>query len=340
MTFHDDKIPASARVEVDLETMRPGLLGYCDAVCSFFGAQGYEADRDELSLVSGIATQHYIYEPGYNRHEEPRRAHSQLALLFNNYGFFESLRYFTGWEVRDFDRIKKVDFWNLATWELSQGRALLTADVAGDLQPAVIVGYERVGSAQTLLAKRRRGGELVDETIDLTRRKNLQFDESFENFIVMVRPQDGGGEALVGPDRQRFDVLRWTVEHHGHDKEFFHETRENYAPGDRGWQRLLELRDSAGPDDAAYLAEHLEMLTEGRAAAARVLKVWAGRLGALRDSEELEARLAEAGQAYSAVAAAVATGDLADAREHEREAIQRLADAQEWFPGKFEPLEG
>lgn len=322
----------------DRTPVGPGVIGYCDVIHRLMTAQGAVVDLDELRLISGAAIQHYIYEPAFNRHEDEPRAVSPLALLFNNYGHFESLRYFTGWNVRDFDRLPVADLFRLAAHELQQGRALMTVDVDGSHQPAVITGVRPPRGLELL--HRQIGGELVKSAIDLTGVGNLQRSEAFENFVVMVRPSEPGHEALAGPNRQRFELLRWIVKHHEADKEFFHETRENYAPGDRAWQRLLELVATAEDDEAPYLADHLEFLETGRESASRALSRWAESLGELRDEPALKQRLEDAAAAYGRVAEALAgEADITAARLAEVEAVAAIRESIAWFPGRFEPLD-
>ncbi len=313
----------------------PGLLGFCDLIHDAMVEQGYGGTLDELRMVSGAALQHYIYEPAFNRHEETPREFSRLALLFNNYGFFESIRYFTSWNVRDFDRVPMADALSLITHELSQGRGLISVDLDGTLEPALIVG---IRESREISAAIRAGDGIAPKALDLTGRSNLQTDESFQNFVVMVRPGDGE-QALVGPNRQKLELIHWTMSHHKADKEFFHETRENYAPGDRAWQRLEELAVSPDPQTQAYLDDHLTFLEIGRRAAANVLPKWAIQLGDAVGSDELTTAIAQAAKLYGEVADAISDGEIARARAAERQAIRTFVGASEHFPGRFQPLD-
>jgi hypothetical protein len=319
-------------------SLEPGLLGYCELIFDVMSAQGFEGDLDELRVISGAAVQHYIFEPAYNRHEEVPREFSRLALLFNNFGFFESLRYFTGWNVRDFDRVSLPDAWTLTAHELSEGRPVVTVDLRGDMEPALVVGLEQ---PRTLVARIRGDSGFEPVTLDLAGRGNLQHNDAFENFFAIVRPSDD--DALVGPNRQRLELLRWVVAHHRSEKEFFHETRENYASGERGFARLEELsrRVADAGDDAerAYFDDHVRFTRCGREAASRVLGAWSVVLSRALDNVAIESSLNLAAARYGDVAEALGAADFADARKLETEAVEAIEATFPNLPGRFEPID-
>jgi hypothetical protein len=313
-------LPNEARVDVDAVDLSDNLVGLVEgvhAIMSYVLADELPAEFgvDELLCVSGAALKNYVYEPGYNRSSEPR-AFSRLGELVCNYGPFESLSYFTGWDVKEFDGISRDDFWKLLQYEVASGRPVLTLGVEGPLGPVLVSGYHNEPRHQTLDVI--RAGQSDVETVDLSGVRDVQAGEpSFSNWLVIARPGEQP-DWVTSRTRQRLSALRWAASHARSQKEFSHETRENYAPGLRGFQAFLGIVDAflesgeapraVDSEWARYVSSHVDGLVHGRRAASRRLPDWAKDFGA---SEELEVADAAAVEA-SLQAAADAYGRVGD----------------------------
>jgi hypothetical protein len=380
----EPKILKSMEISAEIPGFHTGLEGMVEATQWMMRRQAEDEgdvrlDLDECICLSGMGFAHYLYRPGLNLyHDDPSVLQWELGALFCNYGVFESLGYFCGFEIQEFDGVPVTDFFKLVAFEIAQGRPVLTLGIGDRAQPALIVGYDlgvecrrlRVVHARDDLDSAAPTRERV-ETIDVTEHESVQGElEHFHNWSVIVRRgerPDWGASSM----RQRLDVLRWAVRHARNQKEFFHETRVNYATGLRAWSALEDLagritdpererdeRESLG----RYLTQHLRQLECARRAAAGRLERWAELLAPeeLLDIEDIDAAragLRRASRGYSDVADELVGIERDDLRErlldgddgareelvevaseiesHEREAVEGLESALEQMPRRF-----
>lgn len=369
------KLPTQARVDLDGIDLSDNLVGLVQGIHASMsqvlgGKMPEEFGLDEMLCVSAVAFKNYVYEPEFNRLENPQ-SFSKLGEFVCNYGAFESLGYFTGWDIKEFNEIGRDDFWKLLQFEIASGRPVITLGAEGTLRPVVVVGYSYEPRLQTLEVI-RSGSEAV-ETVEVTGWQDFQAgEESFTNWMLIVRPSEQP-EWTSSRNRQRLRALRWAATHAGRHKEFSQETRENYAPGLRGFESFLGiverqgdlLADSGESSLAAdseltrYIAAHIDGLVLARQAASRRLPAWAADF--LSDSEfefeeheQVEDALEDAAEAYGRVARPVAEwqddwdgGELSNddlealwrayskAAGAEEEAVEALAVAVKWLPRGF-----
>lgn len=311
------KLPQKARVELTPPRLSDGLVGLVEAVHAAF-AHSYgqvlpeHLRLDEMLAVSGVAFRQYVYEREYNRLENPK-PFSKLGEFVCNYGPFESLGYYTGWEVESFNEISQDDAWKLARVEIAAGRPVVSLDTTDAVRPMLVVGYRDEPRERVLEVV--RAGESRTEEFDVTTRRDLQKEEaSFVNWLVIARPAESA-EWTAPRTRQRLRALRWAVTHAGRHKEFSQEMRENYAPGLRGFESFLDLLDRASDDDEAfdeadadfadYVAAHVDGLRRARRAASKRLGAWSADFIAefdLDDEEAVESSLEAAADAYEQLA--------------------------------------
>ncbi len=369
------KLPKAARVElsgVDLSDNLVGLIqGIYATMSHVLGDEmPEEFGLDEMLCVSGVAFKNYVYEPEYNKLENPRNF-SKLGEFVCNYGAFESLGYYTGWDVKEFNEIGRDDFWKLLQFEIASGRPVVTLGAEATIHPVVVVGYSYEPRLQTLDVI--RPGSDAAETVDVTGWQDFQEgEESFTNWMLIARPSEQP-EWTSSRNRQRLRALRWTVTHAGRHKEFSQETRENYAPGLRSFESFLgiverqgdRLADEDEPSLAAdaaitrYIAAHIDGLRLARQAASRRLPAWASDFvgDAALEFEERQAvedALEDAAEAYGQVAKPLAewqedwaggelsTDDLealwraySKAAGAEEDAVVALTTAVKWLPKGF-----
>ncbi len=321
-----------------LHPLRPGRLGMVDAIC-FIGRIEDPATIDDLATLSSAASAAYVWDPAINPPQEPALPFNPSGELFSNYGVFESLAYATGLQVCEVNHLTPQDWRGLVQFELAEDRPVLTLGLRGALTPALIIDATLERRAMHL--KVLRAGAAQAEEVTLTSQENPQGDsEDFVHWMVFVRE---GQRADWAPSigRLRLDMLRWLARHSHSAKEFFHETRANYAPGlaaQATMARLLrdelpaQLREDAPPRAqlTAYLNDHVAQLAQGRATAARALLRWADELGdwedtPIRDLEAGRAALRDAAAHWSATAAVL--GGLPAQDAITQEALAQLAHA-------------
>ncbi|MGM0557416.1 MAG: hypothetical protein ACQEVA_13620 [Myxococcota bacterium] len=305
-------LPKSAKVDVETSPIHGGLVGVIEALYAGLELElGDDApDARELMCMSGVAFKNYVYEPQFNQFEDPGREFSNEAHFVCNYGPFESLAYYTGFDIKEFNGISRDDFWTLLRVELSSGRPVISMGLKGPLQPALVTAYDESEHAPQVTVARARTGETED--VDLTGEAKMQGDsESFSNWLVIARPGEAS-EWTPSANRQRLRVLRWVESHAQRPKEFSQETRENYAPGLRGFdafQRFLEGHAAEDFEDfnlVDYALTHVEELAHGRRAAATRLPRWGEELRddeniALNDADAIVAAFSTLAGAYSGV---------------------------------------
>lgn len=328
-----NSLPKSIAIEVDVPDLAPGLVGLVQAVAAVMRHQEAEADPQELICISGAAFSNYVFDPAFNQHEEEPREYSVLAEYFSNYGPWESIAYYTGWEVLEVNNLPPGEVLKLAAFELASGRPFITLDDA--LRPQVVSEYQ-------ISVDDRRLCTTAGTVIDLS--EKIQGDsEVFDNWVLLVRPGESPQWAASAV-RQRINVLRWAVEHALNHREFFQETRENYAPGLAGVKRFREFLDGlTDPDGVEYAEQYLARLGAARAAAGSVLGDWAEPIAEALQRPGVATHLTDAAEHFHTVADALSSYDtMVDAfavvDEAEREAIDALARAALHFPQAFEAL--
>lgn len=316
-------------LDFEVSPLDPGLVGLVQGV-----AQLMDEDPDELLAISSAAFCNYVFDPGVNQHEDERREFSAVAALFSNYGPWESIAYYTGWEILEVNALSAVETLKVVVFELEHDRPMLT--LTPDLEPAVVIGHEI--SVDQRLVKTSLGQLACRDDI------RLQGDhEVFRNWLLLVRPGESPDWAAT-KTRQRINVVRWAVEHAGNTKEFFQETRENYVPGLLGFSRFREfLTGLTDPAGVEYAERYIRALHAARSAAATALVRWADPIGEALESPTVAANLRLAAQCYRAEADAVSTAGnfsdaMASAHQHEVEAVAALRDAVAEFPDAFEAL--
>jgi hypothetical protein len=301
-------------------TLRPGRLGMVDAIC--FSAKIHDPDQiDDLATLSSAALAAYVWDPRLNPPQEPPLPFNPLGELFSNYGVFEAIAYATGLQVCEVNNLSAQDWRALVQFELDEDRPVLTLGLHGPLRPTLILSSANDRRLTTMTIQ--RAGADATETVTINRKESPQgTSEDFEHWMVFVRE---GERAEWAPSigRLRIDMLRWFVRHSALAKEFFHETRANYAPGQSAittMGRLLtdELPQLLGEDAppraelAAYLDDHLTQLRLGRATASRALVRWAAELDrhpdvACTDLDAARAALLDASAQWAATAALLDT---------------------------------
>lgn len=365
-------LPTQAKVDIQPFGLADNLVGLIQGV---HAAMAYvlgdelpdELQLDELVAVSAVGFKNYVYETDFNQLENPQ-PYSALGELVCNYGPFESLSYYSGWDVKEFNGIARNDFWKLLQFEIASGRPVMTLGLGeGAVRPVLVVGYHYEPREQTLDVIEPNSAQI--DTVDVTGLQDFQADEpSFTNWLLIVRPSEQP-EWASSHTRQRLRVLRWAAKHARRHKEFSQETRDNYAPGLAGFQSFLGLLDRlADRDDVSrgtdaglsrYLAAHVDGLIRARKAAARRLPVWSADFlsGSELDAEQraaVEDALVEAADTYGELAARLSgwrdahaserlvAGDLESlvqsytgAHHQEKEAVEALERALEHLPGGF-----
>lgn len=304
-----------------------GLVGLVQAAARVIGE-----DADELVAISSAAFCSYVYDPRYNQHEDTLRAYSPYALLFSNYGPWASIGNYTGRDIREVSALSAVETLKVVMFEIEHGRPLVT--LTSDLEPAVVTGY-RIGVEERTLITSHGAVELRDD-------HRLQgASEVFVNWLMLLRPGEARDWATPKV-RQRVNVLRWAVEHGHNPKEFFQETRENYAPGLVGLQRLrASLEQINDPADAAFAERNVRMLAEQRGCAAVATRRWADDIATYLEVAEVAPQLHDAARAYEEASHALRDAETLSAAldaaiDAETRALRALAAAAEVFPSAFE----
>jgi hypothetical protein len=287
-----------------------------DAVCFIAGLSDPHT-LDDLATLSSAALAAYVWDPTLNPPTEPPCPFDASGELFSNYGVFEAIGYATGLQVCEVNNLTPQDWRALVMFELSEDRPVLTMGLHGPLEPTLILDAKLERRVMTLTVL--RAGQTDTEQVTLKPQENPQGDsEDFVHWMVFVREGERPDWApSVG--RLRVDLLRWMAKHSHQRKEFFHETRANYAPGLHAltvFARLLTdelptLLDADAPPRealAAYLRNHLAQLALGRATASRAAVRWADLLDrypdvVCDDLSATRAALLEAASQWGATAA-------------------------------------
>ena len=355
-------LPALTSDQPERSPLLPGALGLVQAVRLIMDAVLARGDGpampegvalpswQELACISSAALVHYVYDPEINLAYDPPRVTSVYASLMSNWGVFEALAYETGWDIKELQGISEEDYWALLRFELSQGRPALTLGLDGPLAPTLVVGLEERPYERVAHVLRADGStplsDRAAEPVPMWGRQNAQGeDEVFLNWLVVVRPTLHPDWGSTSRRKRRLRLLRWVTQHARHVKEFFHETRENYAPGLRGFARAQALLASASlsPAELKRWASHTQQLAAGRHLASQELRRWALALEddqghdvaggddvELLDAAAARAQLERAADAYGVVAARLSAQDTswveayALAAQAEREAIEAL----------------
>jgi hypothetical protein len=364
-------LPSHARVDVDPPELVDNLVGLIQGVhASMSYVLADELALDELLAISAVAFKNYVYEPAYHAFEadqvETSRSYSSLGEFVCNYGPFEAISYFSGWDVKEFNAIATKDFWKLLQFEIASGRPVTTigAGAPFDIQsdepnspsPVLVVGYHYEPRKQTLDIVQPGSADV--RTVDVSGAKDFQQAEpAFTNWMAIARPSESP-EWTSSHSRQRLRVLRWVVAHGRRNKEFSQETRENYAPGFKAFESFLGILDriidgELEQDDALtrYISAHVKGLVRARQAASSRLPVWSAEFVSdtgfdIDESEVVDKALGAASVAYGQVADVLASwtaeGGLealracyAEAFEAERRAVEALCEAVELLPGGF-----
>ena len=325
-------LPSSIVLELDTVQLDPGLVGLVEAVAASIAAQGAHVDADELVCISSAAFSNYVFQPHYNLHEEERREYSPHAELFSNYGPWASIGYYTPWTIREVSALGGADLLKLVAFELAHGRPPVVLDP--DFRPDLLTRYEISTEAKVV-------GDTSGRTWNLDQERLQSGSEVFDNWVLLVRPGEPQ-EWAASKARQRIDVIRWAAEHGRNRKEFFQETRENYAPGILGIQQfrgfLGSLTDLGSID---YADRYVRRLRAARGAAAAVVPRWVDSIVEELSDPDVAEPLAEAARQYGRTADALA-GDLplVDAfeivEEAESRALEALEVARAHFPSPFE----
>jgi hypothetical protein len=314
---------------------------------------------DELLAISAVAFKNYVYEPAYNQLENPK-PYSALGEFVCNYGPFEAISYYSGWDVKEFNAIARNDFWKLLQFEIASGRPVTTLGAGEPLSasdppsPVVVVGYCYEPRKQTLDVVRPGSTEV--ETVDVTGAKDFQQGEpAFTNWMAIARPSESP-EWTSSHTRQRLRVLRWTVGHVARDKEFSQEMRENYAPGLRGFESFLDILDRVIDDELerddkleVYIKAHIDGLVRARRAASGRLPVWSADFLSdtpleIQERDAVREALWDASTQYAHVADVLAGWEVSqglealrrcyeEAFEAERRAVEGLGVAVDKLPG-------
>lgn len=252
------QFPTRVELDATVAPLHLGLTGLVEGVCASVVAQGGALDVDEALVASTASFSHYGFDRDLNLYAEDDTGCGE-GVYFSNFGGLESLGYFTGWHGRDINGASDTDLWNLVRYEISGGRPLVSVGF-GLEGPVVLTGFaESPGHHDVKVTNGRR-----TEVFNLLTGKPQGASETFVNFVIPVRRGDPG---ILATERQAVGVLGWAVKHAQGQKEFLHETRENYRPGIAGLVRL---------------AEHATMqptLARGYRAASQVLPRWGEWLG-------------------------------------------------------------
>jgi hypothetical protein len=359
-------LPTRARVDVDPAELGNNLVGLIQGIHASMAYVLADEIPDELALdellaISAVAFKNYVYETAYNQLEN-LKPYSALGEFVCNYGPFESISYYSGWDVKEFNAIATKDFWKLLQFEIASGRPVTTIGAGAPFKeqdapsPLLVVGYSYEPRKQTLEVVRPGSTEV--ETVDVTGMKDFQKAEpSFTNWMAIARPSESP-EWTSSHTRQRMRVLRWVVAHAARHKEFSQEMRENYAPGFKGFESFLGILERVNDgqidhDDAltSYISAHVHGLIRARQAASGRLPVWAsGFLNDTRleidDRDAVREALWEASAQYAQVADVLATWTASEgldalrtcyeeAFEAEKRAVEALGVAVDGLPGGF-----
>ena len=301
-----------------------GLVGLVDAAASLMGE-----DAVELLGISSAAFCTYLFDPDDNPQYDRQRLASPHATLFSNYGPWESIHHYTGWELRPVEGLSTVDLLRLVIFELEHGRPLITLDA--DLKPALVTGC-RIGVDERVLVT-NAGDWTVGAQIELQKG-----DPVLTNWLLLVRPAEASPWAAPRA-RQQIEVLRWTHTHATNPREFFQETGENYAPGLRAYALLLDMLDGlTDPAFAAYAQEYVRALATARSAAAVCVRGWSDAIA--DEVGPVDEQLLRVASSYQDAADSLAQADnlfeaVTGALKAEKQAIEVLGDVVGRFPAQF-----
>gem|GEM_PF-4326828 len=314
------------------------------------------AELDELLLVSGAAFRNYMPEFAAG---DPQEFHpDHLVKYVCNWGAFESLSYYYGWDFKEFLTLNLSDFWKLLQFEIASGRPVVTLDGENSLRPMLVIGYaiEKIAKAgdegKTKIRLRKsldvlRAGAHAVETIDMSDVESFQPDTpELKNWMLIARPSVQP-EYAPNPQYLRMRVLRWAVSHAKNRRELSHEFGRQYASGHRAFEAFLAhldalaavapdpkegALDSRDPDWAQFARAHAEELSRARAAAGRRLRIWAQEFA--EDAEffpepepAFQAAMLASADAFAEVSRALDAWDGRDIA-HLRDAYQSAFDAE------------
>ena len=316
-------------LDIELPVLAPGLVGLVQGVALLAGQ-----DSDELLAISSAAFCNYVFDPALNTHEDVPRSFSPYAALFSNYGPWESIAYYTGWEVLEVNALPAVESLEIVVFEIEGARPIVT--LTPDLEPTLVTGYQV--SVEDRIVRTAAGEFTVRDDARLQGEGAV-----FKNWLLLVRPGQQPDWA-ASQVRQQIGVLRWAAEHADNNQEFFQETSENYAPGLLGIERFRAFLDGlSDPAGVAYAERYMRSLHAARSAAATSLRRWADPIAEELANDTVGAHLRAASDAYREVAAALATAAnfsdaMGDAHKNEVVAVAALRAAAVSFPTAFEAL--
>lgn len=317
-------LPARARVDIQPFELGDGLEGLLQAVfqCIQLRRDGDAPDvrLDELRLMSGAAFKHYVAQP-WARPGDAAAADvvldcSPVTEVVCNFGAFESLSYYLGWDFQEFSDLLRADAVKLLRFELAGGRAVVSLD--GAMRPALVVGYEvdidshsQGGAASDItLDGWRAGGRGVERVRIATAVETEEAGPGeargdWLDWMLIARPAQQP-EWAASRVQQRRRVLAWAVEHAERPREFSQEYNRHFVVGLRAYDVLADalqrLVDASGASEAVtatwmrWSQIHVDGLIAGRAALVRELPLWGSDFGAAlpAPSPDEEAVLVEA----------------------------------------------
>lgn len=279
--------PTSHQIDVQA-TLGPNMQGMLDALWTMMSHidPSQTLPRHELYAASSFGARHYAYDPQVNLAYDPPRHLSQWSECFSNYGVFESVGFYSGFEVKEFNGLSEEDFWKLMVFELLQDRLVLSIGLHDTMTPCLVVGFEQQRLSRILHVL--PAGQSSTVEVNMWGKSLAQGDhEVFQNWMAIVRPSDT--PPWSSPANQRLTLLKWVVSHHHSFKEFFHETRENYLAGDSAFDRMMrlftqELDQIAQAQPQAIIAladlldDYRQSMAVGRLAMHTSLLDWSERL--------------------------------------------------------------
>src|SRR5690554_5459051 len=182
-------LPKQARLDDAPFILQDGLYGLIQTVHEAMrraaDAGAPAPELDELLLMSGVAFKSYM--PEFEAADPHAFQPDHLGKYVCNWGAFEGLGYYYGWDLKEFLTLNILDFWKLLQFEIASGRPVVTLDARRGLPPMLVLGYafekvEEPGEdGKTKLSVRKsldvlRAGATEVETIDMSDAVDFQPD--------------------------------------------------------------------------------------------------------------------------------------------------------------------